>query len=143
MKIIDKISDSYRIDASESYSTEEELKKLRDFSEIEIPQDYLDIISYRTEIEISVRGEKYIRIWGAVGCIDMNEAYHIQDYIPCSLAIGDDEGGNAQIYATGEKGFGLYIIAFNDLDEEEMLYVADSLSDLLLYNNGIEVILNS
>ena len=33
----------------------------------------------------------------------------------------------------------LIIIAFNDLDEEEMLYVADSLSDLLLYNNGIEV----
>ena len=143
MKIIDKISDSYRIDAFEFPSYEEEIKKLRDFSEIEIPQDYLDIISNRTEIEISVRGEKYIRIWGAVGCIDMNEAYHIQDYIPCSLAIGDDEGGNALIYATGEKEFGLYIIAFNDLDEEEMLYVADSIGDLLLYNNGIEVILNS
>lgn len=70
----------------------------------------------------------------------MNEAYNIQENIPNSLAIADDEGGNALIYATGEKGFGLYVIAFNDLDVDELQYVASSLGDLLIKNIGIDVI---
>lgn len=40
----------------------------------------------------------------------MNEAYCIKDNIQNSLAIADDEGGNALIYTTGIQGFGLYIV---------------------------------
>ena len=70
----------------------------------------------------------------------MNDAYEIQQYIPKSLAIGDDGHGNTLIYATGERGFGLYVIAFNDLDIDELQYVAGSLSDLLINNVGIDII---
>ncbi|MGP3781155.1 hypothetical protein ACTWKC_12095 [Bacillus sp. 4A_MP3] len=54
----------------------------------------------------------------------MNESYEIQDYIPNSLAVGDDEGGNALIYFEGAEGFGLYIVGFGDLDPEEAVKVA-------------------
>lgn len=70
----------------------------------------------------------------------MNEAYSIQDNIPNSLAIADDEGGNTLIYTTGDQGFGIYVIAFNDLDIDELQYVAGSLSDLLINNVGIDII---
>lgn len=70
----------------------------------------------------------------------MNDAYSIQENIQNSLAIADDEGGNALIYTTGKQGFGLYIIAFNDLDTDELQYVSGSLSELLKENIGVEVI---
>ena len=34
--------------------------------------------------------------------IRYNMAYHIQKYIPNSLAIGDDECGNVVLYANGK-----------------------------------------
>ena len=102
----------------------------------------MEVIRKLTEIEINVDEKKYIRIWGADGCIEMNDEYAIQESIPNSLAIADDEGGNALIYTTGEKGFGLYVIAFNDLDVNELQYVSNSLSDLLINNVGIDVIKN-
>lgn len=142
MSILKKISDKYRIDEFASASTTEEINKLTKFSSIEIPEDYLDLIRVKTEIEINVSGEKYIRIWGADGCIEMNEAYEIQKHIPNSLAIADDEGDNALIYATGTNGFGLYIIPFNDLDVDELKFIANSLSDLLILNIGINVVIN-
>ncbi|UZQ49373.1 SMI1/KNR4 family protein [Clostridium kluyveri] len=140
MSILKDLSNNYRIDANKLASNDEEIKNLIKFSEIEIPEDFLEIIREQTEIEINVDGKKYIRIWGADGCIEMNDAYNIQANIPNSLAIADDEGGNALIYTTGEKGFGLYVIAFNDLDVDELQYVASSLSDLLIKNIGIDVI---
>lgn len=140
MSILQELSNKYRIDASKPASNEEEIKKLVEFSNISIPEDFLEVIRELTEIEINVNGEKYIRIWGADGCIDMNDAYSIQDNIPNSLAIADDEGGNALIYTTGNQGFGIYVIAFNDLDIDELQYVAGSLSELLKENIGIDVI---
>ncbi len=142
MSILKKLSSNYKVDASKPASNEQEIDNLIEFSNIEIPKDFLELIRDLTEIEINVDGKKYIRIWGASGCIEMNDAYNIQENIPSSLAIADDEGGNALIYTTGKKGFGLYVIAFNDLDVDELQYVANSLSDLLLNNIGIDVIKN-
>jgi hypothetical protein len=142
MSLLNRLSSNYRIDASKPASNDEEIKRLLEFTHIEIPEDFLEVIRELTEIEINVYGEKYIRIWGADGCIEMNDAYYIQENIPNSLAIADDEGGNALIYTTGEKGFGLYVIAFNDLDVDELQYVSNSLSNLLINNVGIDVIKN-
>lgn len=142
MSLLNTLSSNYRIDASKSASSDEEIKNLIEFSKIKIPEDFLEVIRKLTEIEINVDEKKYIRIWGADGCIEMNDEYAIQESIPNSLAIADDEGGNALIYTTGEKGFGLYVIAFNDLDVNELQYVSNSLSDLLINNVGIDVIKN-
>lgn len=140
MSILKNLSSNYRIDASKLASNDEEINNLIEFSEIEIPDDFLEIIRELTEMEININGQKYIRIWGADGCIEMNDAYHIQENIPNSLAIADDKGGNALIYTRGDNGFGLYVIAFNDLDVDELQYVAGSLSDLLINNVGIDTI---
>ena len=42
-----------------------------------------------------------------------------------------------------KKGFGLYIIAFNNLDVDELTFAANSLSDLLLYDIGVDVVVNA
>ena len=76
---------------------------LKDSANIDVPIEFLDIIREKTEIEICVNNEKFIRIWGAKSCIDMNDAYNIQKYIPNSLAIGDDECSNAILYTYGQR----------------------------------------
>lgn len=141
MSIICELNKAFRIDASCNASEEKEIEQLIKYAKIKIPDDYLEVIRDRTEIEINIHDEKYLRIWGANGCMEMNEAYYIQKYIPNSLAIGDDEDGNAILYSNGKNGFGVYAVAFNDLDEEEMRFIAKSLRELLVYEKGIETLI--
>lgn len=110
MSILNKMSNLFEIVAGNQKSTNTEIQKLLQYSKIKVPDEFLKIINENTELEILVNKEKYIRIWGANGCIEMNNAYHIQKYIPNSLAIGDDECGNAVLYANGNNGWGVYMV---------------------------------
>ena len=138
MSIIKELNKDFRIDVSRDASEENEIDELIRSASIKIPNEYLELIREQTEIEICVRNQRYIRIWGANNCMGMNEAYFIQKYIPNSLAIGDDEGGNALIYAEGKNGFGVYAVAFNDLGVDEMIFIAESLTEMLVSAKGIE-----
>lgn len=141
MSIINEFAKEFRIDVSCNAADEDEVSALLNFTSIKIPTEYLELIREKTELEISIQDKKYIRIWGADGCVEMNEVYHIQKYIPNSLAIGDDEGGNAIIYAEGKNGFGVYAVAFNDLDTNEMIFIAQSLREIFVCAQGIEKLL--
>lgn len=141
MSIINGLNKNFKIDASGNASCEKEIDELIRFAAIEVPDEYLELIKEQAEIEISICNQKYIRIWSAIGCVEMNEAYHIQRYIPKSLVIGDDEEGNAILYAEGKNGFGVYMVAFNDLDIDEMTFISQTLKDLLVSASGIEKIL--
>ena len=140
MSIIKQISSRYNIYGKDIPSSKKLIKEITKFSTISIPDDYIKLLNEATEIKISIEDLKYIMIWGVERCIEMNDAYEIQKYIPESLAIADDGDGNTLIYATGEIGFGLYIIALNDLEVDELQYVASSISDLLINNIGIDII---
>ncbi len=142
MNILNKMSNVFRIDVSNAKSTVSEINELVQYSNIVIPSEFLEIIGEKTELEICVNDEKYIRIWGAKGCIDMNDAYNIQKYIPNSLAIGDDECSNVVLYAYGKKGFGIYVVSFSDLDADELVYIADSLEAFFVYEKGVNIFNN-
>lgn len=106
MGIIDRMDERLRM---ETRNEEESLEVLHRFVKVEglkIPEEYINVIKEGSDMEISVDDEMYIRIWGAEGCVEMNEAYNIQAELPNSLAIGDDEGGSAIIYMKGKKGKG-------------------------------------
>jgi len=136
------MSKSFEIATSDIKSSDIEIDKLIQYSKIGVPLEFLEIIKERTELEILVNNEKYIRIWGANGCIEMNDAYHIQKYIPDSLAIGDDECSNAVLYANGNNGFGVYMVSFGDLGVDEMVYIADSLEAFFVNEEGIDIFNN-
>ena len=140
--VLDNLNHAFRIAAAENASDEETIASLIAFSEIVVPLEYLNLIRKHSELELMVSGARTIRIWGASGCIEMNEAYHIQKYIPQSLAIGDDEGGNALIYATGHEGFGVYAVAFNDLEADAMKYISDSLVSSLVNGKGVQTLVD-
>ncbi len=143
MNFFDEISKKYKIFVYGDVSSIDSIKKLKDFSTIQIPEEYFEIISEKREIEINIKDRKYISIWSAKRCIEMNNIYYIQKYIPNSIAIGDDGDGNTLLYANGKEGFGLYIVAFNDLEIDEMKYISKSLKDLLLNRVGVDILVNS
>lgn len=142
MSILSKMGKLFEIATSDAKSSDIEIDELIQYSKIDIPHEFLEIIEEKTELEILVNNKKYIRIWGANGCIEMNDAYHIQKYIPDSLAIGDDECSNAVLYANGNNGFGLYTVSFSDLGVDEMVYIADSLEAFFVNEEGIDIFNN-
>ena len=139
MNILCKMSKSFELVASDEKSSDAEINELIHYSKIDVPFEFIEIIKEKTELEILVNNEKYIRVWGAKGCIEMNSAHHIQKYIPDSLAIGDDECSNAVLYANGSNGFGIYMVSFGDLDVNEMVYIADSLEAFFVKEKGIDI----
>ena len=137
MNLLENISTMFSVDVKQGPANTEEIDRLRKFSSISVPDDYINVVKYATEVEIKVNNHSYIRIWSPLGCIEMNEAYNVQSFIPNSLAIGDDEGGRVLIYVAEGDSIGLYLVGFGDLDFEDAIWVAPSLHDLLVNNVGI------
>lgn len=126
----------FRIDAFCPAATVSEIDALRAVAAVAPPLDYLTFVSEMTDVELLVNGRKYLRIWGPSRCIEMNYAYRIQEYIPRSLAIGDDEGGMALVLMEGDAGNGLYMASFANLDANDATFVAPTLGDLLTKGIG-------
>lgn len=64
MGILSKMSKSFHLATSGIKSNDNEVNELIWYSKIEVPSEFLAIIKEKTEIEILVDNEKYIRIWG-------------------------------------------------------------------------------
>lgn len=139
MSIINKFHKLFRIDVSAAKSDQNEINELIEYSNIAVPYEFIKIIEEKTEMEICVNNKKYIRVWGARGCLEMNKIYNIQKYIPNSLAIGDDECDNVVLYAQGKKGFGVYMVSFNNLDIEDLKYISSSLEAFFIKGEGVDI----
>lgn len=139
---INQLNENLCIDVFKEHSTKDSIEKLILYSDIPIPEDYISFISMMSETEILISKQKYIRIWGAQNSLELNEAYMFKEYLPNSLAIGDDEGEYAFVYYNGAHGYGIYAIAFNDLDPDEMFYISPSLEALLVEGDGLTTILS-
>ena len=139
MSVLNGLNAQFEIASWDICSSEDEITELMKYSKIDIPREYLEIIKEKTEIEICVNGEKYLRIWGAKGYVEMNEAYSIQRYIPKSLAFADDECCNVLLFLKGHDGDGIYLASLSDLSVDDMIFIADSLEAFLVKGKGIEV----
>jgi len=134
-----KLHNKFRLDVYKPASNNSDISEMKNhFKDITIPDEYIVFVSQMAEAEILVMGESYIRIWGAAGCVEMNDVYNIQKYIPNSLAIGDDEGGKVILYVSGQNGYGLYQVGFGNLDANDAEFISPSLTELLIYGVGAD-----
>lgn len=134
-----------KIAASDSASTDEEIEELRQFSPIEIPPDFLDLIKHASEIEIGVDlgddGYWFIRVYGAAGVVEMNKAYNVQKHLHQALAIGDNEGGDMLLLAPHASPPGVYRIPMSCLsDMDDATYIADNLTELLVKGKNLKLL---
>jgi len=105
-----------------------------------VPGEYLALIGEATEIELQHQNGQYLRIWGPDGCIEMDNGYNISKRIAGAVPIGDDGGGKVLFYMNGKKGFGVYHVGYGDLDAEDAVFAAPSLSALLEQAVGIDTL---
>ena len=103
-----------------------------------LPQEYVDLVREATEIEVQHHNGQYIRIWGPMGCIEMDEGYGIRQRILDAIPIGDDGGGHILFYAHGGQGYGLYHVGYGNLNRDDAIWIAATLDDLLTNATGIE-----
>lgn len=124
--------------SSEPPSTPDEINSLHQYSRIQIPDEFINLISQATEIEL-MSSDCCFRIWGASGCIEMNQAYDIQKYIPDSLAIGDNEAGSILTYAQKNGSSALYLISLSNLDMNDAVLVSKTLNEVIFQGKNIHL----
>lgn len=96
-----------------------------------VPNEYIELVGEATELEVQHDNGQYLRIWGPIGCIEMDDAYGISKAIAGAIPIGDDGGGKVIFYYEGKQGFGLYHVGFGNLSSGDCVFTAPSLVDLL------------
>lgn len=105
-----------------------------------VPDEYLTLAREATELELQHESGAYVRIWGPLGCVDMDEGYDISTRFPDAVPIGDNGGGKVLFYMNGKEGFGIYCTGYGDLSAEDAVRAADSLRTLLTNAQGATVI---
>jgi len=108
-----------------------------------IPREYVQLVSEATEIEMWHESGQYIRIWNPAGCIEMDEGYRIRQRIPGAIPIGDDGASGLLFYFDGKQGFGLYRVGYGNLDGDDAIWFAPTLTDFLTNGTGIETFYGS
>ena len=93
-----------------------------------LPEDVAVILAEATELEIGYRN-RYLRLYGPIGCMEIDEAYRISEQIPGAITLGDNGGGEAIVY---HPKLGLCRVAYGSLDENTMVKIAESITDLLI-----------
>ena len=135
MKILSQLIQGVEVATKEPGCGEPEIKKLSAFSPVPVPDDYLAFVREATEAELQINFNDgnfwFLRIWGPESCIDMNEGYHVQEWLPDSLAIGDDEGCGMLVWLPKASRPGLYHVRMSYIDMDGARFLASSLIDLL------------
>lgn len=145
MNILSNLYPSLKLVASQAPSTKDEIKALVEFSPIPIPPEYLQLIQQGSEMEIGVDlgsdGYWFIRIYGAAGVIEMNEAYEVRKKLKTVLAIGDNEGGDMLLLAPHASPPGIYLNPMSCLrDMNESTFIASNLTDLLVNGKNLRLV---
>lgn len=136
--MLDRLSPQFRLLAKSLPASEDQIRLLQSrFAPV--PAQFIELIREATEIEIQHESGIYLRFWGPLGCIEMDEAYGVSGRMAGAFPIGDDGGGRVILYLDGKKGSGLYTVGYGDLDADDAIYVASSLGELLVEAKGIEV----
>ena len=138
MDILKNLYRGFRIAANEPAASQDDIDTLRRSARITVPEDYVNVVKEMTEVEMLINEREYLRIWPPLDCLDDYE--YFQEHLPGSLFIGDNGNGDAIVYMTGKKGFGLYKVDFAVLDIEDAEFIAPSLKDLLTKGTGADVI---
>lgn len=103
-----------------------------------MPAEYACLVADVCELELSLDGTQYVRIWGPAGCVDMNAGHEFTRYIPACIPIGDDGGGRTFMYTEGKAGKGIYLVSNGNIDMADSQFISGSLHAMLLHAEGLE-----
>ena len=111
-----------------------------------LPKDYQDLMRENQSFEFGVdTGNTHsFVIWclnGRAGALEMNKALEVQEnFGRDSFAIGSDNGDRLILYVRENDEYGLYLVEDYDIDLDDAVFLAQTLTDLLVNGQNIELI---
>jgi hypothetical protein len=72
MSILKRLHPRFHVDAAEPGASRSDILQLARFSPRKVPDDYASLVAEATEVEVRVDSAGHVRIWGPLGCIEMD-----------------------------------------------------------------------
>ncbi len=104
-----------------------------------LPADYAAYIQNYVGFEAPI-GKEYVRLWALEELIEINKAYCIFAYLPKTIGIGGNGGGDfIAIELTDDDKYRIVLSPFIDLDIQYHIEIGTSFTDFLFrLDNGQE-----
>lgn len=132
-----------------SGATDVQIARLKEFSDIALPQDYIAFLKEQGSEEDMeyVLPNGLLALWDIETVLAQKEMY---DYKfdgsfensfpnnPNILLIGDDVGDLILFYGYGKDGFGIYFDEFASMSYETAVKVSDTITELLIDGIGVD-----
>lgn len=130
-------------------TTDGEIEQLKEFSDIELPQDYIAFLKqYGGEDGIVfVLPHGLLALWDIESVLAQKEMFNykfdgsFENSFPDNskiLLIGDDIGDLILFYGYGKEGFGLYFDEFASMCYESAVKVSNTITELLIDGIGVD-----
>lgn len=108
-----------------------------------LPDDYLQFMGKNKTVEIEVHYDsdfEYIAIYDVLDSKSRMDDIGLYDTIPNAVPIGDNGGSELIIYATGNSGFGLYLVDFSVISIDEAIYIGESFTHLFSKDECLRIV---
>lgn len=139
VNILENLNSLFKLELGQKYETQiGEVDTLQSMAHFNIPKDYLDLMD--DDIQKTFYSDKHglIEIHSVSSAIDLNKEYHVQEDCLNSIAIGNSFGTYLYLLFDGNNGVGIYGVPIDDVCEEETFFISKSLTNLLVYGEGID-----
>jgi hypothetical protein len=111
------------------FSSKKSIEKKMGFS---LPDDYVFFSSNYSGHESFLK-DRYFVLWDEAELLSFNEGYEVQHYLPTTLAIGSNGGGEMiGLRYDGNSQYQIILLPFGSLnDKEQERIIGDSFIDFL------------
>lgn len=107
----------------------------------ELPHDFLEIFSYNSCFHVDLTPEVTLTIGSSSAkqlCFDFNSLAITAPH--STFAIGIDGYGNSIVYSNKDGNYKVYIVSDSNFDENEFVYLADNLYELLIDKKNLDIL---
>lgn len=133
-----------------SGATDAEIEQLKEFSDIELPQDYIEFLKEQgSEDDIEyVLPNGLLVLWDTQTVLAQKKMYdykfdgYFENSFPDNskiLLIGNDLGDLILFYGYGKDGFGIYFDEFASMCYETAVKVSNTITELLIDGIGVDI----
>jgi len=123
--------------------SEKNINQLISFVDIELPDNYLDILRTGETYAFGVKDASVlIDLYGIHDVLCMDDNYHFfREDVKQGVIIGSDLGDNIYYYGLGKEGLGLYIVGAGTGNYYlEAIKFAGTFTDFFVKGNGIDIL---
>ena len=96
-QLLDRISQKFEITLPATVSS---IEAAENHFNLKLPNDYKEFLRYTNGLEGMTNKRYYIALWSAEELIELNKAYHVEEFVSNIIIIGSDGSEDAFAFNT-------------------------------------------